>query len=109
MEKKEERFLIELDRRARLWERMRADAERRVKLDDMYTPLAKLDLEVAEKALERIAKKKAEVLKVDEKPKVDYTDPVEMKALQKRVRKKAKALYEETPVNDEGEVEANAA
>ena len=109
MDKKEERFLIELDRRARVWERMRVDAQRRVELDDMNTPLAKLDLEVAERALQRIAKKKAEVLKVDEEPKVDYTDPVEMKALRKRVRKKAKALYEKTPVDDEGEVEEHAA
>ena len=109
MDKKEERFIVELDRRARLWERMRADAERRVELDDLHTPLAKLDLEVAEKALQRIAKKKAEVLKVDEEAKVDYADPVEIKALQKRVRKKAKALYKSTPVDDEGEVKAHAA
>ena len=109
MDTKNERFIVELGRRAKLWERMRADAERRVELDDLHTPLAKLDLEVAERALERIAKKKAEVLKVDEEPKENYTDPVEMKALQKRVRKKAKAVYESTPVNDEGEVEAHAA
>ena len=109
MDKKEERFIVELGRRARGWERMKADAERRVELDDINTPLAKLDLEVAEKALQRIAKKKVEVLEVDEVPKVDYTDPVEMKALKKRVRKKAKALYESTPVNEEGEVKTHAA
>lgn len=109
MDKKEERFIVELDRRARVWERMRVDAQRRVELDDMNTPLAKLDLEVAERALQRIAKKKAEVLKVDEEPKVDYTDPVEMKALQKRVRKKAKVLYELDSTIDEEVVEEHAA
>lgn len=88
---KKESFIRELDDRARLWEQKKANAQGRIELG-VEVPLAKIDLAVAEDALERIAKKKEELL--DKKPKIDYTDPTEMKALKKRVHKKAKALYE---------------
>ena len=94
MDKKTENFIRELNWRTNLWERKRDDAKRRIELGE---PLAKIDLSVAEDALIRIAKKKEELLRVDEKPRVDYTDPVEMDVLKKRVRKKAKALFELAP------------
>ena len=97
MDKKTESFMMELNRRAALWERMKADAERRVELNDINTPCAKIDLEVAERALERIAKKKEEL---DEKARVDYTDPIEMKALQKRVHIKAEAVVKRALAKD---------
>lgn len=97
MDKKTEKFMVELNWRTNLWERKRDSAKRRMEAGE---PLAKIDLGVAEDALKRIAKKREEILRVDEEPKVDYTDPVEMEALKGRVRKKAKALSECSPVVD---------
>lgn len=109
MDKKKERFIRELDERTSLWGRMKADAKRRVELDDLDTPLAKIDVEVAERALQRIAKKKDELLGVLEKPDVEYPalevvlrkeKELMEKAPKKRVHKKAKALFELAPAKD---------
>ena len=109
MDIKTERFIRELDQRTSLWGCMKADAKRRVELDDLDTPLAKIDVEVAERALQRIAKKKDELLGVLEKPDVEF--PILVRALRKdeevkedapkkRVHKKAKALFELAPAKD---------
>ena len=109
MDIKTERFIRELDQRTSLWGCMKADAKRRVELDDLDTPLAKIDVEVAERALQRIAKKKDELLGVLEKPAVEYPalevvlrkeKELMGEAPKKRVHKKAKALFELAPAKD---------
>lgn len=120
MDKKKERFIRELDQRTSLWGRMKANAERRVELDDIHTPLAKIDVEVAERALIRIAKKKDEVLGVPlaEEPNVEYPalevvlrkeKELMEKAPKKRVHKKPKALFELAPAKDVEEKEEHDA
>ena len=112
MNKKEERFIRELNWRTNLWERKRDDAKRRIELGE---PLAKIDLSVTEEALIRIAKKKDELLGVplDDKPDVEYPalavvlkkdrGPME-EAPKKRVHKKGKALFGLVPAKNVEEV-----
>ena len=108
MDKKEERFIRELDRRTALWEKNRDGAKERVELGK---PLAKRELDIAERALIRITKKKDELLGVplDDKPDVEYSTPTEVlekdmgpmeEAPKKRVHKRPKALFELAPVKD---------
>ena len=101
-----ERFIIELNQRTVLWERMKANAGRRVELNNIDTPLAKIDVEVAEKALIRIAKKKDEILGV-KKPDVEY--PALVKVPKKHVHKRPKALFALAPVKDVEEKEEHDA
>lgn len=104
MDIKTERFIVELGQRTKLLERMKANAERRVELNNIDTPLAKIDLEVAERALVRIAKKKDEVLGVlpAEKPDVEHPLPADVaekdkepvvEVPKKRVHKRPDALF----------------
>ena len=118
MDKKEERFIRELDQRTSLWGRIKANAERRVELDGEHTQLAKKDVEVAERALSRIAKKKRELLGVLEEPDVEF--PILARALRKdeeakedapkkRVHKRPKALFKLAPAKDVEEKEKHDA
>lgn len=78
--KKEEKegLLKELDKRAKLWELTKGDAERRLK-HGIYMTNAKIDLQVAEDALERIRLRKEEIVGVPRfvvsHPKVTYPKP----------------------------------
>lgn len=109
---KEERFLIELNRRAKLWERMKATAEKCVELDNIHKPLAKIDIEVAERALARIAKKKEELLGVASMTEAEYPAPAEVAGKdeepiveepKKRILKKPEALFTYVPGRDDSE------
>jgi len=111
MDKKTERVIGELDWRAELWERKKANAEKEIE-KGMRVPLAKIDLDVAEKALERIEKKKHELLGLDN-PKVEYifthlyTEPVEAPVVEepkkvKRVHKQPGAVFA-LAVKDKGD------
>jgi len=97
MDIKTERFLRELDQRTKLWERIKLNAEVRMKVEGVNTVLAKKDIEVAESALKRIEAKKKEVVEEGEEPEVDEDVQVVTK---KRVHKRPKAVFALAPVED---------
>jgi len=106
MDVKKERFIVELDQRTRLWKRIKANAEVRMRVEGVDIVLAKKDIEVAESALKRIEAKKKEVVEEGEEPEVDEDVQVVPK---KRVHKHPKAVFAVAPVKDVEEKEKHDA